>query len=415
MNQNGKSLNARRKFLRGVSILATDIFPEQRFVFCIPIILLTWLCVATSVKAQDLVISGRMTYTAYLPSGKLFGQLEEDFTCRVSIPYSTNWNIRVSPRRNSSNTNSNLFETLYTEYGNEGESIFRYEGLDQEIIQNIVKKHSNAATNIPTCSGRALILSTRIPPSEPNVYVTPVWFAYASSYYLSGKSSNRWPPLWYAPIVTTKSGDYAFACQMACQKSVPFLPTEASWMASGVYPSGFGDASKLVAYNPPYDQGFTNGSYHAGSFTNIGGLSYPTSFELKQFRPRPNGASADEVVIAAVWNGVATSFKFEEALIDYKPKMIAGLTKINDYRFEGRALKNHQYITSNQVWATAPSAVAALDKKFAGKDQRKLAQLEKETPNFSKSSKRLIVISLIVICASVFPFLALRKKLFYSA
>lgn len=313
----------------------------------------TGLCSSTSVQGSDLIISGKLRYKAYKPSEDLLGKSEVAFICRVTIHNLTNWSVRLE---NSNDERISLAPFEYHEVGTDGTDLFYIEKLKTAVLDDMVStnriRKALGGRTPSFISLTARIRSGLVPASEPKFFVAPIWFAFASADYLNRNETNEYlQPIWPTPDLSD-GASYHLKSDVERHILSPNLPTRVVFFSPGKFPMQKPDES-LVDFNSylkPYDKGFTNAIFEAANFTNVLGLSIPLNFTLRQFRPRIHGVSANEVSLAAYWEGVVASIVESRSVLDYRPQILGDKVVVLDHRVHTVDGNRLQYVLTTKAW-----------------------------------------------------------------
>lgn len=361
--------------------------------------------ISTLCRADDLVLSGRMTYHAFKANGEDFFLTTNQFTCRIAASDEQRWNLRVSgvPGGRSGFAKARL----YYEVGTGGGNLFSLLRTREEVFRSALAKNPKGRI----VGGNAMIINASVPFCDHGAYPTPIWFAFASSYYLHTNLGTLLNPIWPIPEELHERGDYFLRSDIHLNSNEPHLPEHVVFYSSGSYPKSDagGRLLGISRYKKPFDQEFTNAVFMADSFTNSGGISFPQRFTLTQYRPKPDGRSIDDLVVCAQWTGYLISFSTEVSIEDYRPELRDEITTVVDYRVSDTRLKPLTYAITNQTWLACDSPT------FKGMIRTKAANEANKKPPLVNSHQarivtRALMVGTIVISLCVTIYVSKRSK-----
>jgi hypothetical protein len=147
-----------------------------------------------------------------------------------------------------------------------------------------------------------------VPRMVGSVGIPYVWLAFASGAYFTALTNNDALDLY--PL-TAKGGLYTARQQVPCRVSLspapPYLPIEAEYLRTNW--ARMNDNGKVVTFPlpTPFQSGFPALRFESMEFTNVGRLSLPTRFEIREYMILPQATNGNGLRCIRVVRGALTS------------------------------------------------------------------------------------------------------------
>lgn len=229
----------------------------------------------------------------------------------------------------------------YEEAYFDGTNVFHLSSM-ATAVKNMRANGEEAGANV----ANAAVDNTAFLHSAFAHYIAPACFAYASGAYLDGVTDQMVEPIWYWPLSTgvySLENRVTVKAQVERHPTAPRLPTRVVFFDEGLKRHPSWKSAKPVRRQPPYDRGFTNAIYSAGTFTNLGGVALPTSAVLEVFAPKDEvfsqqqpGTNPSDLLSHSRYRITLTNatLRVTQALT---PPKFPGVTYVSDSRFVGEA------------------------------------------------------------------------------
>jgi hypothetical protein len=165
-----------------------------------------------------------------------------------------------------------------------------------------------------------------------------VWLAYASSRYLRQITNNSILSFEELRTPFGPRGRYEVPCRLILSPLAPHVPTQIQYVRTNL-PVGINDDGTLrsLELDPPFrSAGYMNAEYKSEAFTNVNGLSFPTKFEYRGYRPRLNAKTTNDLLCVLIVRGVVTNITASEQRVDVS--LPRRKVRISDLRFSVPAL-----------------------------------------------------------------------------
>lgn len=141
-----------------------------------------------------------------------------------------------------------------------------------------------------------------------------LWLAFASGCYFKGQTNDRAlsferPKSKYGVVRR-----FEVSCRVAPSSSPPYLPTAIDYVSTTQATVVQDDGTLgVVALTPSFgDGGYTSAEFKSGGFTNVQGLSFPTHFEYRKYRPNPDAKTTNDLTCVLIVRGEVTSISTKE-------------------------------------------------------------------------------------------------------
>jgi hypothetical protein len=267
------------------------------------------------VSAQDYSVEGRLEITARTFESDSGETSTFEFKADVS---SNGYNIRVWREGDNSN---------YHEYA--------YADGTMHILHHL--------SRVVDSSGAVRVVSSRdltpyvgssetrdIPPTDGS-RAQFIWFAYASSQYLSSLPTNSMPPIWSPEDPTIRKQPFEIPVFWERSPRPPHLPWSAQFVSDGYYRSYNPSTKKLdvIPLASPYDRGFTNALYRVLETTNLNSIVLPTRFVFEIYSSPifKTAVPFNRLVVKGNTTRVLMSGNSKTA-----PPQFKGVAQVTDYR-----------------------------------------------------------------------------------
>jgi len=142
--------------------------------------------------------------------------------------------------------------------------------------------------------------------------------AFASGMYFRGQTNNR--ALSFEEL-RSKSGlvrRYEVPCRIASSGSPPYLPTAVDYVSTN-WATFLEDDGTLSSWPLPEafrERGFTSAEFRSSGFTNVHGLSLPTSFDYRRYMLKPDAKKTNDLSCILKVRGEVTSISTTNQRVD---------------------------------------------------------------------------------------------------
>ena len=176
------------------------------------------------------------------------------------------------------------------------------------------------------------ILARSRPTDDPmpsvNVEASPIptsgsdfeypWLAFASGYYFKGQTNNS--ALSFEDL-RSRSGlvrRYEVPCHVALSAFPPYLPTAVDYVSTNwaTYLEDDGTLSFLPLPESFRERGYTSAEFRSSGFTNVHGLSFPTSFDYRCYMLKPDAKATNDLSCVLRVRGKVTSISTTTLRVD---------------------------------------------------------------------------------------------------
>jgi hypothetical protein len=251
------------------------------------------------VFSVDYSITGSLTYQSHgvaEPPGVNKPPYERQFEVLVKGCF---WSIKMVP---VGDPNYSYFLTTY-----DGSNLVYMSKLTAEAHERLTTKDSSGRTARPLFSS-CVVESLPVPARVAPVGDAYAWLALASGCYFAGLTNGT--ALDYHPLATP-SGVFSVRRSLPTRFELspepPYLPIRLDYMwtnRAAITPEG-----RVVQYDlpPPFRGGFLAAELISEQFTNVGGASFPTRFEVKEFAPLPIATNESNFRCVLVVRGSVTT------------------------------------------------------------------------------------------------------------
>ena len=145
-----------------------------------------------------------------------------------------------------------------------------------------------------------------------------VWLAFASGRYFKSQTNNSTLSFDRARSRAGHVRRYERPCRVTALPSPPYLPTSIEYVQTnrGVY---LDDDGRLTVepLPPPFGKSaYTSAVYESSGFTIVADLQFPTHFEYRKYRLKPDARTTKDVSCLLVVSGEVTSISIKRQAID---------------------------------------------------------------------------------------------------
>jgi hypothetical protein len=262
--------------------------------------------------AASYSIKGTLSYEGH-GLGEPVGQKKKPFEREVEVSVDDcNWSIKTIL---VGNTNYSYFLTTY-----DGTNITYVDKLTAETFSRLVdsqKLRSPQRGSRTNLFGTLVVESSPVPRIRSSIADAYVWLAFSSGCYFKGLTNNFALDLYALDPYGDgfMSARREISCRFELSSAPPYLPIKLEYMWNS-FSRTMPDGKTMQAQLPtPFKDGFLAGQLISGEFTNINGLSFPTKFEMKEYRPLPRVTNESDFRCTLVVRGVVTSISaFQQEL-----------------------------------------------------------------------------------------------------
>jgi len=144
------------------------------------------------------------------------------------------------------------------------------------------------------------------------------WLAFASGQYFKGQSNHR--ALSFGDLRSSSSlvRRYEVPCRAALSASPPYLPTAVDYVSTN-WATFLEDDGTLTSKPLPEsfgERGYASAEFRSSGFTNVHGLSFPTSFECRHNMLRPDAKGTNDLSCVLRVRGTVTSISSTNRRVD---------------------------------------------------------------------------------------------------
>jgi len=341
------------------------------------------LCIGSIQNAKSLnySVKGELSYELQRPNGKsepLLRQYEmqvEDCKWKVIV--------RLEP--------SNDERTFVYQY--DGQNITYYVGRPAQAGGNIA----------------GMVESVEAPQTWLSTAGEFAWLALASHCYFAQITNGR---ALFFEVAQSPSGlirRYYVPVSFTLSLSEPHLPTHVTYSTDKFYTvgnDGILQANDVSNLYPGIYQPYKCGEFAAQSFTNLHDLTFPTRFEYRAFRPRPNAKTASELKCMLIVRGTATSFEFGEHSGGYT--LPSGRAFVQDLR--GPQSLTLLKVTNGVVPGTNDPQVLTAQKRAAASAKNAALAEARTKPLAARRAWVVVVLGVAMISGLPVVWHAVRKR-----
>ena len=315
------------------------------------IIVLGQFLLSGSAFSMSYSIRGTLSYESHgisEPEGLKKVPLERDFEVLVD---GCNWRVKMVP---VGNTNYSYFLTAY-----DGSNVVYVSRLNAQARERLTRKYASGQTRTPLFSS-CVVDSSPVPGRIAPVADAYAWLAFASGCYF--KALTNGTALDYHPLATP-SGLFSARRDLPTRFKLspvsPYLPIQVDYLwtnRAAMMPDG-----KVISYDlpAPFRRGFLAAQFKAEGFTNVGGGSFPSKFEVKEYAPLPTATSESDFRCMVIVRGSVTAISTAP---QQWPNELAGETfHVTDRRFPN----SPTYLITNGVAPAPGDAMLVLAEKRA--------------------------------------------------
>lgn len=289
-----------------------------------PLLLAGQMFVAAPVYAATHVIKGTLSFEGHglgePPGYKVQPRLRE---FEVAVDECT-WTIKMVLL---GNTNYNYFLSTF-----DGTNVIYASKLNQEAFARLEEALRSRPKGTQTNLYQSCIVESGPVPRNLSSIANPYpWIAFCSGCYFQSRKNGLATDLYPA---NEHNSDYAARNEVPCtstlSSSPPHLPVQVEyWWTNLISLSSDG---KVVSSPLPavFKDRFLAARFQAEQFTNVNGMSFPMKFEMREYRPLPTAASADDFRCTRIIRGTVT--EIAASGIELRSEALAGPLLAYDLR-----------------------------------------------------------------------------------
>jgi hypothetical protein len=252
-------------------------------------------CMSYSVK-------GTLTYEGH-GLGELPGQVATPFVREFEVLLEdANWTVRMVP---VGDANFSYFLSTY-----DGTNIMYVDGIRPDVQGRLLAaaqtQPNGKSVNSILPSG--LLESSAVPRAMSSTGGAYAWLAFASGAYFKASTNGMAVDLY---ALETRSGLFTarrdVPCSFELSSVAPYLPVRVEYRWPNL---AYMKADGVIvgrALPSPFQAGFVAAQFTSEAFTNIGGLSFPSKFEMKEYRPLPSATNASDYRCTLSVRGAVTA------------------------------------------------------------------------------------------------------------
>ena len=289
----------------------------------------------------------------------------------------------------------------YNEVGFDGTNIYSVTAFDTNHIVTLSVRDpagGGASLQVPSSLSKsvnnatAVVLPGAFPiPTKVDLFVVPVWLAFASGCYLeNATNSSLQPPYAMGPFID--AAKYFVKAEWSWLAAESSFPGRVTYFHDGTLYGTRGPMPQA----PPYDRGYTGAVYEVVSSTSIGASQVPREFTLTSLSPAPAGKTSTDLRVNSIFVGIAERVSTSSASGVSIPAL-PGKTYVRDRRVNDSDKSGHLYLASNRVW---------LSEEQARKQARNLHGQATAPP---KHGSRVIVASVLLVMTLIFVLVTVRS------
>jgi hypothetical protein len=220
------------------------------------------------------------------------------------------------------------------------------------------------------------------------------WLAFASECYF-GQVTNGYA-ISLMPAISKKGQDkrYEVPVDFNLSPSLPHFPVLVRYTTDKfVALEDDGITFKIfplsVAFGPssPFNDGYMSAEFKSDGFTNVNGLSFPTTFEYRSYRPKRDAKTTNDLDSSLIIRGEATEITVEQEELD--TRLPAMRSYIADLRFPEAGVL---YRITNGIVPSTNSTEAIRARKQAVLMRHNREVIEKEKARRATVARRKKII-----------------------
>jgi hypothetical protein len=144
------------------------------------------------------------------------------------------------------------------------------------------------------------------------------WLAFASGCYFKRQTNSRALSFLWARSRNGAVRRYEEPCRIESSAAPPYLPTMIEYKSTnqGVFVGEDGLFGVIPLPSFFGKGGYTRAVFKSGGFTNVQGRSFPTSFEYRIYRPKPDATTTNDLSCVVIVRGKVTSISTRNQAVD---------------------------------------------------------------------------------------------------
>lgn len=176
-----------------------------------------------------------------------------------------------------------IFEKLMIKHRGEKKYSNDYQKMEKELIR-MKEQYNNSAEKMKSTSvnnATGLVMPRKYPEYSIGKTSSMLWLIYCSDEYLNTVSDKRIPQVYvYRHPLQYNTNNYV-KCIVSRNKTTPKLPETIHIINDGYIYDPYNTSELIkIPMKKPFLNGYTNGVYTTGAFTNIGIMAFPLSFKM---------------------------------------------------------------------------------------------------------------------------------------
>lgn len=249
--------------------------------------------------------------------------------------------------------------------------------------------------------GSGMIESTPVPRIYAGALGAAVWMAFASECELDRITNDMIP--WLEPIFSSSgfSKRFEVPCRLVRSTSDPHLLKEAFYTFTNFPHLGTSGTILTNSIKAPFQNGYIRAEFKALNFTNFDMLSFPTSFNFKQFAPEFQAKTNTDLfnsveVTCIVTNVVVGSWTWEDPRIGRR-------IYVQDLR---APVANVLFLLTNEVPPLNAAIVINAEKRAA-----RMIPFNETSLRIAKTSRSIFgVVVIMILLLLVILFFFMRRR-----
>ncbi|HEU5070192.1 MAG TPA: hypothetical protein VFV96_07250 [Verrucomicrobiae bacterium] len=180
-----------------------------------------------------------------------------------------------------------------------GTFVYAYDGTN--LVYYTVKRGKEVKI------GAGTIEASPVPQTLTSAGGEYPWLAYASSCYLKSVSNSSIFSLEAARSSDGRSRRFTMPAHIELNDDLPGLPRLIEYLARSRSLLNTNGAITEPVPTSSQEATYVNARFTSGEFTNVSGLSFPTQFEFRRYRPSPNSTSDANLRCTVIVRGAAST------------------------------------------------------------------------------------------------------------
>jgi hypothetical protein len=306
-----------------------------------------------SATSATYLIEGALTYEGH-GLGEPEGYNAKIFTeaFQVSVD-DCKWTIKITL---VGNTNYSYSLSTF-----DGTNVIYLDRLNQEAYDLLRKNLRHGVTNLyQSC----IVESTPVPRTMGSIANAYPWLAFASGcYFKTVTNDTAWDIVPLNIQMSYFAGRRQVPCSFTLSELPPYLPKRLEYKWTNI--NKMSVDGKILSFDlpPVFGGNFVAAEFRSDDYTNVSGLSFPTKFGMREYRPMPNATNVNDFRCTLIVKGAVTSISTTPQ--PWSNELPNETLSVNDYRFYtntpvARYLTSNGIILSSADPRLAPAKHAAL-------------------------------------------------------